>query len=53
MCRKAAGGRNEIFTSITKAAEAAGDLGLGVVEWWRPLGALATQNFHYMCDVLQ
>ena len=43
-CRKAAGGRNEVFTCITNAAEAAGDLDLGVVEWWRPFGALVTKT---------
>ena len=50
---EAAGGRNGVFTSITNAAEAAGDLDLGVVEWWRPFGALVTQVFYCMCYVLQ
>ena len=36
---------------LTNAAEAAGDLDLGVVEWWRPFGALVTQDFYCMCYV--
>ena len=44
---------HDVFTSISNVAEAASDLDLGVVEWWRSFGALVTQDFYCMCYVLQ